>query len=66
MASVLDLARYLTRGQQALAGVTRTRQCRDLARQYPAQSAPAALQPLHAAFNQVNATFRERQAAQEE
>jgi nitrogen fixation/metabolism regulation signal transduction histidine kinase len=62
---VVDLARYLTRGQQALADFTLAIQYRDFSRQYPAQSGPAALRPLHAAFNQVNATFRELRAEQE-
>ncbi|WP_022821723.1 sensor histidine kinase [Hymenobacter norwichensis] len=62
---VLDLVRYLTRGQQALADFTLALKHRDFSRQYPAQSVPAALRPLHAAFNQVNATFRELRAEQE-
>ena len=62
---VLDLARYLTRGQQALADFTLALKYRDFSRQYPAQSVPASLRPLHAAFNQVNATFRELRAEQE-
>ncbi len=62
---VLDLARYLTRGQQALADFTLALQYRDFSRQYPTQSVPVALRPLHAAFNQVNATFRELRAEQE-
>jgi nitrogen fixation/metabolism regulation signal transduction histidine kinase len=62
---VVDLARYLTRGQQALADFTLALQYRDFSRQYPAQSGPASLRPLHEAFNQVNATFRELRAEQE-
>jgi two-component system nitrogen regulation sensor histidine kinase NtrY len=62
---VLDLARYLTRGQQALAEFTLALKYRDFSRQYPAQSVPASLRPLHEAFNQVNATFRELRAEQE-
>lgn len=62
---VLDLTRYLTRGQQALADFTLALQYRDFSRQYSAQSVPAALRPLHVAFNQVNATFRELRAEQE-
>ena len=62
---VLDLTRYLTRGQQALADFTLALQYRDFSRQYPAHSGPAALRPLHQAFNQVNATFRELRAEQE-
>jgi len=62
---VVDLARYLTRGQQALADFTLSLQYRDFSRQYPAQSGPASLRPLHEAFNQVNATFRELRAEQE-
>ena len=62
---VLDLTRYLTRGQQALADFTLALKYRDFSRQYPAQAGPASLRPLHAAFNQVNATFRELRAAQE-
>ena len=62
---VLDLARYLTRGQQALADFTLALKYRDFSRQYPAQSVPASLRPLHEAFNQVNATFRELRAEQE-
>ncbi|MBX0293027.1 ATP-binding protein [Hymenobacter sp. HSC-4F20] len=62
---VVDLTRYLTRGQQALADFTLALQYRDFSRQYPAQSGPASLRPLHEAFNQVNATFRELRAAQE-
>jgi nitrogen fixation/metabolism regulation signal transduction histidine kinase len=62
---VVDLARYLTRGQQALADFNLALQYRDFSRQYPAQSGPAVLRPLHEAFNQVNATFRELRAEQE-
>jgi two-component system nitrogen regulation sensor histidine kinase NtrY len=62
---VLDLARYLTRGQQALADFTLALKYRDFSRQYPAQSVPASLRTLHEAFNQVNATFRELRAQQE-
>jgi len=62
---VLDLTRYLTRGQQALADFTLALKYRDFSRQYPAQSVPASLRPLHTAFNQVNATFRELRAEQE-
>ena len=62
---ILDLTRYLTRGQQALADFTLALQYRDFSRQYPAQSAPAALRTLYKAFNQVNATFRELRAEQE-
>jgi two-component system nitrogen regulation sensor histidine kinase NtrY len=62
---VLDLTRYLTRGQQALADFTLALKYRDFSRQYPAQSVPASLRPLHEAFNQVNTTFRELRAEQE-
>jgi len=62
---VRDLARYLTRGQQALADFTLALKYRDFSRQYPAQSVPASLRPLHEAFNQVNDTFRELRAEQE-
>lgn len=62
---VLDLARYLTRGQQALTDFTLALKYRDFSRQYPAQSVSASLRPLHEAFNQVNATFRELRAEQE-
>ncbi|MFD1470703.1 sensor histidine kinase [Hymenobacter caeli] len=62
---VLDLARYLTRGQQALADFTLALKYRDFSRQYPVPSVSASLRPLHEAFNQVNATFRELRAEQE-
>jgi two-component system nitrogen regulation sensor histidine kinase NtrY len=62
---VLDLTRYLTRGQQALTDFTLALKYRDFSRQYPEQSGPAVLRPLHEAFNQVNATFRELRAEQE-
>ena len=62
---ILDLTRYLTRGHQALADFTLSLQYRDFSRHYPAQSGPASLRPLHEAFNQVNATFRELRAEQE-
>ena len=62
---VLDLARYLTRGQQALADFTLALKYRDFSRQYPVHSVPASLRPLHEAFNQVNATFRALRAEQE-
>jgi two-component system nitrogen regulation sensor histidine kinase NtrY len=62
---VLDLARYLTRGQQALADFTLALKYRDFSRQYPTRSVPASLRHLHEAFNQVNATFRELRAEQE-
>jgi two-component system nitrogen regulation sensor histidine kinase NtrY len=65
VALVLELTRYLARGRQALADFTLALRYRDFTRQYPVQSGPAALRPLHAAFNQVNATFRELRAAQE-
>ena len=61
----VSLTRYLTRGQQALADFTLALKYRDFSRQYPVQSVPVSLRPLHAAFNQVNATFRELRAAQE-
>ncbi|HEX8658692.1 MAG TPA: ATP-binding protein, partial [Hymenobacter sp.] len=59
------LARYLTRGQQALIDFTMAIQNRDFSRQYPTQSVPASLRHLHAAFNQINVTFRELRAEQE-
>jgi nitrogen fixation/metabolism regulation signal transduction histidine kinase len=62
---VLDLTRYLTRGQQALVDFTLALRYRDFSRQYPVQSVPASLRPLYEAFNQVNATFRELRAEQE-
>ena len=62
---VLELTRYLARGRQALADFMLALRYRDFTREYPVQSGPAALRPLHAAFNQVNATFRELLAAQE-
>ena len=62
---ILDLARYLTRGQQALADFTLALKYRDFSRQYPVPSVPASLRPLHEAFNQVNATFRALRAEQE-
>ncbi|OGX92072.1 hypothetical protein BEN49_17295 [Hymenobacter coccineus] len=62
---VLDLTRYLMRGQQALADFTLALKYRDFSRQYPAHSVPVSLRPLHEAFNQVNATFRELRAEQE-
>lgn len=62
---VLDLTRYLTRGQQTLAEFTLALQYHDFSRHYPAQSGPAALRPLHEALNQVNTTFRELRAEQE-
>jgi signal transduction histidine kinase len=65
IALTLDLARYLTRGQQALADFTLALKYRDFSRQYPAQAGPASLRPLHEVFNQVNATFRELRAEQE-
>ncbi len=64
-ALIVDLTRYLARGQQALADFTLALKYRDFSRQYPAQAAPAALRPLHEAFNQVNATFRALRAEQE-
>ncbi len=65
LALAVSLTRYLTRGQQALADFTLALQYRDFSRQYPAQSVPASLRPLHEAFNQVNATFRELRAERE-
>ena len=62
---VLDLARYLTHGQQALTDFTLALKYRDFSRHYPAQAVPASLRPLHEAFNQVNATFRELRAERE-
>jgi two-component system nitrogen regulation sensor histidine kinase NtrY len=62
---LLDLTRYLMRGQQALTDFTLALKYRDFSRQYPAQSVPASLRPLHEAFNQVNATFMELRAEQE-
>lgn len=62
---LLELTRYLTRGQQALTDFTLALKYRDFSRQYPAQSGPATLRALHEAFNQANATFRELRAAQE-
>ena len=65
LALVLNLARYLARGQQALADFTLALKCRDFSRQYPVPPAPASLRHLHEAFNQVNATFRALRAEQE-
>jgi two-component system nitrogen regulation sensor histidine kinase NtrY len=62
---VVDLTRYLTRGQQALTDFTLALKYRDFSRQYSAQSVPASLRHLHEAFNQVNATFMELRAEQE-
>ncbi|MCA8830438.1 ATP-binding protein [Hymenobacter sp. BT728] len=62
---LLELTRYLMRGQQALTDFTLALKYRDFSRQYPAQSGSAALRALHEAFNQANATFRELRAAQE-
>ena len=59
------LARYLTRGQQALLDFTLALKYRDFSRQYPEQPTSASLRRLHAAFNQVNATFRELRAEKE-
>ncbi|WP_375417018.1 PAS domain-containing sensor histidine kinase [uncultured Hymenobacter sp.] len=65
LALVVVLARYLTRGQQALLDFTLALKYRDFSRQYPEQPASASLRRLHAAFNQVNATFRELRAEKE-
>ncbi len=65
LAGAVSLTRYLTRGQQALADFTLAVQYRDFSRQYPATPAPASLRHLLAAFNQVNATFRELRAERE-
>ena len=65
LALVVALARYLTRGQQALLDFTLALKYRDFSRQYPEQPASASLRRLHAAFNQVNATFRELRAEKE-
>lgn len=62
---VLNLARYLTRGQQALADFTLALKYRDFSRQYPVPAGPASLRQLHEAFNQVNATFQALRAEQE-
>ena len=62
---VVSLTRYLTRGQQALADFALAVKYRDFSRQYPVPPAPASLRHLLAAFNQVNATFRELQAERE-
>ena len=62
---VVALARYLTRGQQALLDFTLALKYRDFSRQYPEQPTSASLRRLHAAFNQVNATFRELRAEKE-
>ncbi|GAA3998471.1 sensor histidine kinase [Hymenobacter fastidiosus] len=66
LALVVALARYLTRGQQALLDFTLALKYRDFSRQYSEQMAPASLRRLHAAFNQVNATFRELRFEKEE
>ena len=65
LALVVALARYLTRGQQALLDFTLALKYRDFSRQYPEQPASTSLRRLHAAFNQVNATFRELRAEKE-
>lgn len=62
---VLDLARYLSRSQRALADFTLALKYRDFSRHYPAQYGPASLRSLHEAFNQVNAAFRELRAERE-
>ena len=65
LALVVALSRYLSRGQQALLDFTLALRYRDFSRQYPEQPAPASLRQLHAAFNQVNATFRELRSEKE-
>ena len=66
LALVAALTRYLTRGQQALLDFTLALKYRDFSRQYSEQPAPTSLRRLHAAFNQVNATFRELRFEKEE
>ncbi|WP_375436982.1 PAS domain-containing sensor histidine kinase [uncultured Hymenobacter sp.] len=63
--AVWELARYVTRHTQALADFLLAVKYRDFAQHYNEAHPNHALRPLHAAFNQLNATFRQLSAERE-
>ena len=65
LALAISLTRYLTRGQRALADFVLALKYRDFSRHYLPGSAAASGPALHAALNQVSATFRELRAEKE-
>ncbi|GAB2960625.1 sensor histidine kinase [Hymenobacter coalescens] len=64
-ASVWELARYVTRNNRALADFLLAVKYRDFAQHYNEEHADRSLRPLYAAFNQLNATFRQLSAERE-
>lgn len=63
--AVWELARHVTRGTRALADFLLAVQYRDFSRHYNEAHPNRALRPLHAAFNQLSATFRQLSAERE-
>ncbi|WP_139921749.1 PAS domain-containing sensor histidine kinase [Hymenobacter sp. DG01] len=61
-ALTVELASYLSRGQRQLADFLLAVQYRDFTQHFDPRQAPPGLRPLYAAFNQLNATFRELRA----
>ncbi|KUG08480.1 sensor histidine kinase [Solirubrum puertoriconensis] len=60
-----ELTRYVTRGNQALADFLLAVKYRDFAQYYNETHPDRSLRPLHAAFNQLNSTFRQLSAERE-
>ncbi|HEX8424821.1 sensor histidine kinase [Hymenobacter sp.] len=63
--AVWELARHVTRHNRALADFLLAVKYRDFAQHYNEAHPNHALRPLHAAFNQLNATFRQLSAERE-
>ncbi|WP_324678485.1 sensor histidine kinase [Hymenobacter sp. GOD-10R] len=55
----LELARYVARGNQELASFLLAMKYRDFSQHFNESSAEPSLAKLHAAFNQINGTFRQ-------
>ncbi|AYA35972.1 ATP-binding protein [Hymenobacter oligotrophus] len=60
-----ELTRYVTRGNQALADFLLGVKYRDFAQHYNENHPDRSLRPLHAAFNQLNSTYRQLSAERE-
>jgi nitrogen fixation/metabolism regulation signal transduction histidine kinase len=62
---VWELARYVTRNNRALADFLLAVKYRDFAQHYNEAHSDGSVRPLYAAFNQINATFRQLSAERE-
>lgn len=62
---VRELARYVTRNNRALADFLLAVKYRDFTQHYNEAHSDGSVRPLYAAFNQINATFRQLSAERE-